>query len=276
MNSDPYLHFTSDHIMHEGGLVEFHCSSDTQQWPWIDLPSDHPILVQNTQYWTSVESSLARGTMDGTKWTALTWTKWTCGGRDAGRIVRGTSQPISDDERPQNRIRLYDAGDNLVCDMLSYGVVFRNRDFEAWRTKAKSNSAPEIGLEEFDFAPASDVGSVGIGPSLLSHLRDDGGQHAMGLITKDNAFPPGNPFMGGSGDHVNATHLCEAGHQFLHLLEGGKPLRISGGEMRFTRYVELARPIRIEATARSDNEVSMSVSQGGHACTAITLQFEPR
>ncbi|GAA4641522.1 hypothetical protein GCM10023115_00510 [Pontixanthobacter gangjinensis] len=280
MNSDPDLHFTSDHILHDGGVVEFHCSSDTQQWPWLVLPPDHPIVVQNTQYWTSVESSLARGTMDGSKWTALTWTKWTSGdpgaGRDFGPMVRGTSQPIGDDERPQNRICLYDAQDNLVCDMLSYGVVFRNRDFEAWRAKAKDDSAAETSLDQFEFAPTADVGSEGVGPSLISPLHNDGRRHAMGLITKANAFPPGHPFMSGSGDHVNATHLCEAGHQFLHLLEGGKPLRVTGGEMRFTRYVELARPIRIEETARNENDVSMAVTQGGKPCTTITLQFERR
>ncbi|WP_209349458.1 hypothetical protein [Pontixanthobacter sp. CEM42] len=274
-NTAPDIEFTHDRVIQPDGSVTFGCPKVADDWPWLALHPHHPIALQNLQYWASVEAGRERGTFDGTKWTALTWTKWSCGSADVGNPVRGTSENVNEDGKLQSKLTFYDANDALVSTMFSMGVEFRNRDFEAWRATAKQESEPEADPSSFSFAAPEAVGSAGVGPSFLSPLQDGEAPHALGLMTLGNAFPPAHPFMSGSGDHVNATHLAEAVHQFVHLLEGGGDLRITGGEMRFTRYVELGRVFTVELVERSATSVSAKIVQGGRDCTHVTLQFEP-
>ena len=276
MNSALDISFTSDHALSADGSVTFQCSTDQEQWPWITLHPHNPIATQNLQYWASVETGSFRGTFDRLKWSALVWTKWTNGAANVGPWARGVAEYLGDEAKPEPQLTLLDAKGAEICRMQSKGVIFQNRDFEAWREHAKQASSPVEDIGTFDFASAETVGSSSIGPSLLSDLRDDGVKHALGLIAVENAMPPAHPFMSGSGDHVNATHLAEAAHQFVHLLEGGTPLRLTGGEMRFTSYVELGRPFRIELAEQSENSASMIARQAGKDCTIITLGFERR
>ncbi|MDN3644612.1 hypothetical protein QWY75_00165 [Pontixanthobacter aestiaquae] len=273
-NSAPDIEFTHHRVIRSDGPVTFQCSKDRNIWPWLALHPHHPIALQNLQYWASVEAGRERGTFDGTRWTALTWTKWSCGAGDVGPPVRGVSENVDADGKLQSKLTFFDARDAMVSTMYSIGVEFRTRDFEAWRAKAKQDSEPEVDPASFSYAEPEAVGSAGVGPSFLSPLQDSQAPHALGLMTLDNAFPPAHPFMSGSGDHVNATHLAEAVHQFMHLLENGAPLRITGGEMRFTRYVELGRVFTVELVERSATSVSAKIVQGGRDCTHVTLQFE--
>lgn len=242
-------------------------------WPFLDLPPHHPIAIQTLQYWASVEAWLERGTLDKDKWTALTWTEWECGAAGTGHAVSGTSEQVLVGGKARMELKLFDADGALTCRMQSKGVVFHNRDFEAWRDKAKQESAPEEELSEFDFASPEAVGSDGVGPALISALQGGGKPNAIGLVSKENGLPPGHRYMSGSGDHVNSTHIAEAAHQFVHLLEDSAPLRVAGGEMRFTRYVELGRPLRIELTEKGEGEASMVMSQGGHDCSMVSLRY---
>ena len=273
MTSAHDIAFTHDRVLHPDETVSFQCSQDRELWPFLDLPSHHPIVIQTLQYWASVEAWLERGTLDKDKWTALTWTEWLCGAADAGHAARGTSEQVIVDGKARIKLTLFDAEGAMTCEMHSKGVVFHNRDFEAWRDKAKQDSAPEEDLAEFDFASREAVGSVGVGPSLISALQEGEKPHAFALISKENGLPPGHPYMSGSGDHVNSTHLAEAAHQFVHLLEDSAPLTITGGEMRFTSYVELGRPLRIDLAERSDDAATMVMSQGDKVCTTVTLRY---
>ncbi len=275
-NSAPDIEFTHDRVLRSDDTVTFLCSTDEDAWPWLALHPHHPIALQNLQYWASVEAARLRGTFDGSKWTALTWTRWQCGAANVGNPVRGVSENVEEEGEPRGQLTFYDADDAMVSTMRSVGVEFRTRDFEAWRNKAKQSSGDMVAPDQFDFASPADVGSEGIGPSFVSPLADGGKVHVHGLMTLENAFPPAHPFMSGSGDHVNSTHLAEAAHQFLHLLEEKRSLRVSGGEMRFTHYVELGRPFRIDLVRRSESSATMQVTQGEHDCTRITMDFESK
>jgi len=272
-NSSADRMFTHDLTLADDGAVSFACSQDQDEWPWLALHPHHPIALQNIQYWVSVETGRARGTFDGTKWTAITWTRWECGDANAGNPVRGISEILTEGGKIQSQLTFYDCHDAVVSVMRFKGVEFRTRDFEAWREKAKQSSGKTVSLSAFDFAAAKAVGSENIGPSFLSSLGNGPPPYARGLMAMDNAFPPAHPTMSGSGDHVNSTHLAEAAHQFFHLLEDGKPLRIARGEMWFTHYVELGRPFRIELTGRDGTSASAMVTQGGHDCTRITMEL---
>jgi len=274
-NTSPDIEFTRNRELHSDGSVTFLCTEDAEAWRWLALHPHHPIPLQNLQYWASVEVARVRGTFDGTKWTALTWTRWNCGDASVGNPVRGVSESVEEDGKFQGQLTFFDANDSMVSTMRSLGVEFRTRDFESWREKAKQTSGEIVPVDAFDFAKPSAVGSENIGPSFVSPIIDDNAPHVLGLMTLENAFPPAHRFMSGSGDHVNSTHLAEAAHQFVHLLEDSAALRITGGEMRFTHYVELGRPFRIDLVERSAGNATVQISQNGHDCTHITMGYEP-
>ncbi len=272
------MSFTQDPVIADDGSVSFRCSTDRAAWPWLALAPTHPIAVLNMQYWISVGAAKARGTMDDAKWTALTWTDWNCGPTGAGAPVRGTASTDNNGKRDQYVLSLFDRADVPVLTMRGEGVVFRSRDFESWRAGSKKEIAPLPDFSGFEFADRHAAGCQNTGPALIGSLLDEdqtgaNGPCADGLISTDNAMPPAHPYMSGSGDHVNATHLAEAAHQFVHLLEGGTLLRITGGEMRFNRYVELGRPFRIESTHHAAGQASMTISQAGRQCSEITLKY---
>lgn len=272
-NIHPDKQFTHDRVRHADGSISFRCSTDQDAWPWLALHPHHPIAVQNLQFWASVECGMESGAFDGTKWTALTWTRWSCGMADVGGFARGVSDTVTEDGKLMSRLTLFDAHDREICSMLSKGVEFRTRDFEAWRAKAKQSGVDALDISKFAFAAPEAVGSAGIGPALIAPLHSGKTPATTGLMTMDNAFPPAHPYMSGSGDHVNATHLAEAAHQFLHLTQPERPLRITGGEMRFTSYVELGQPFQVEQVDTGSGSVTATVRQGGRDCTQITLTF---
>ena len=273
-NSNSDKQFTYGRTIRNDGSITFKCSADLNEWPWLTLHPHHPIALQNLQYWASVECGIENGTFDGTKWTALTWTRWTCGNPDVGGFAHGVSDNVTENGKLMSRVILFDAEDREICSMLSKGVEFRTRDFEAWRAKSKESGTNALKLSDFEFADRDAVGANSTGPALISPLKDSAKPQARGLMTMENAFPPAHPYMSGSGDHVNATHLAEAGHQFLHLLQGGNRTRVTGGEMRFSSYVELGCSFEILLLEKNAESMIMNVKQSGRDCTQITLRFE--
>lgn len=276
MPNAPADPFTHSHIISDDGTVTFRCSADVDQWPWLALEPFDPIVVQTINYWASVETGAARGTFDPTKWSALTQTEWTCGETGAGHATHGIAEGSKDDGSPGNALSFFDAHDALVYKMSGTGVVFENRDFEGWREKAKRELPAPPDAGESQYAPADSVGVAAQGWSYLSPLIESDPPSALGLITKENGFPPAHPYLSGSGDHVNSTHLVEAGRQFACLVRGGRPLICTGGEMKFMRYVELGHPFQIALAddLPSQNAIAMVVQQADRPCTKIMLKFE--
>lgn len=263
--------FTHDHVVREDGSVAFACSQDGKRWPWSLLHPHHPGAIQALSYWVSVESAMALGKWDPDKWSALTWTRWECGGPEVGRIAHGTYERSTIEGKESFSIYLYDAEDALVCRLDGRGVVFRTRDFEKWRQPDKE-AAPKALSDTFAFA---DDRLLGIAPGERPFLAPLKGDTATALIDRANGMPPGHPWLDGSGDHVNSAHLAEAARQFACLFNGGQPCRVVWAEMAFRHYVELGSPFEIaKIDGPQPGDIAMQVTQAGHACTSIRYRVE--
>ena len=257
--------FTGDHVVHDDGSVEFACSQDLAAWPWAALHPHHPGAIQALSYWVSVECAAALGSWDTDKWSALTWTRWHCGDPDVGAYASGTYRRTTIKGKKSFSIDFADAGGRHICRLDGRGVVFRKRDFEAWRKGGKV-AAPKSSSDEL---PYGDPRLLGLSCNELPFLSPLESGTAQGLLDTANSMPPRHPWLDGSGDHVNSAHLAEVARQFASLLREGDPFRVVSAEMRFSHYVELGSPFTIERVEEGDCEVAMRVRQAGHDCTDI-------
>ena len=259
--------------------VRFECSQDVSEWPWLALPPQHPLVIQTQHFWSSVGASQALQSRDDDKWSALIWTKWQLGHREAQIATHGqycASGEGSDGKHLDFAIELFDEQDRLIVALEGKGVVFRTRDFESWREKSKqaaSNPSPA----PFEFADATLLGLSDEEPSLIAPLtKVDGKTHTTALITKDNGLMPGHPYFSGSGDHVNAPHLGEVSRQLVCQINDGQSPLITEGEMDMHRYIELGTPFDIRVEEQSGEQVALAISQLGKSCAKISLQWENR
>lgn len=263
--------YTSAHELQPDGSVAFVCSADVAKWPWLALPPHHPVPMQTQNFWTSVECSVFLGGFDPEKWSALVWTDWETGDTDAGHALRGTFVNSAEGQERGFTTTLYDADDRMITRMRGRGVVFRTRNFESWREGSKGEARVAEDHGEFAYAKRELLG-LGEGEVVfVSPLLE--GRTARALVTKSNGFMPGNRFIGGSGDHVNSTHIAETSRQFLALLLEGAGFRLTGGEMALNRYIELGTPIDLACTSRSEGEALVTLSQLGRACSEVTLRY---
>ncbi|MBV7258973.1 hypothetical protein [Erythrobacter crassostreae] len=264
--------YTSGHDVRADGSVAFDCSQDTDAWPWLTLGPRHPITIQAQNFWTSVGAIMALGGMEEGQWSALTWTEWTCGSMDAGMATRGLYKRETSGDGEHYAVTLYDKDDRIIADMRGRGVVFRNRNFEEWRGKAKSQAQSQSVKHSIEFAQRA---RLGIGPqehALVSSLQVEDNQYVDALITPENGLPPANPMLGGSGDHVNSVHMIEVARQALCLLTDDPNVAVTGGEMELNRYVELGTPFRLDVREHGEVETVLTLNQLGKACAKLTLR----
>ncbi len=267
--------YTSGHEVRADGSVTFICSSDTDEWPWLALPAQHPLVIQTQNFWTSVGATAALGARDDSKWSALTWTDWTLGDPGAGQAARGVFSPSGDGDELAFSTRLFDERDHLIAEINGKGVVFRTRNFEKWREGSKSTAKKEtLAPTDFEYAPRELLGLSNKESPLIAPLNDIGGALATSaLITKENGLMPGHPYFSGSGDHVNAPHLAELGRQTVSLLCKGAPFPISNAEMDMHRYIELGTPIAVVVDQTETHEATLAVSQLDRSCATITMRW---
>ncbi len=266
-------HYTFNHKRLDDGSVAFDCSRDDKVWPWLTLSPIHPILVQTINFWASIESGQFLGTFDPQVWTALTEVEWDCGPPTAGVPVRGTYATTRDSDRGRYHLAFFDAEDQHVARLSGQGVTFRTRNFEGWREVAKEKLVkPQP--PAFDYAPKQAVGVATQSQSFLAPLSRADKVTTAGLITKANGLRPGHPYIAGSGDHVNSTHMGEVGRQFGDLLLG-RPLINRGGEMNFLHYVELGTPFEVELSGHDETaqQFALIVRQAGQVCTRIRMRY---
>lgn len=263
--------FTSNHQIGPDGTVLFDCSADQSLWPWLSLPTHHPVLIQSITYWAAVECGMARGRLDPTLRSALTQMDWVSGKEDVGRMVRGIADPVSEETPASFGLTLYDAENERVCRMTGEGVVFRTRDFEGWRAKAKQERAGEP-VDGFDFVAHERVGVATPIECFLGALDPSPRPVARALITPETGLPPNHPYLDGSGDHVNSTHLVEVARQFACLVRERSDELVTSGSMSFQRYVELGRSFQLSSSGGSD-EMLVEVHQADKLCTQIKLKF---
>ncbi|MHA7872826.1 MAG: hypothetical protein ACX939_10790 [Hyphococcus sp.] len=272
--------FCFDHVVTEDGAVAFRCSDDEEKWPWLVLHPANNVVVQIVNYFALTSISDALGRRDPDKWTALTSFAWRVFDMapHASQATHGQADPPADEEGPSYAASFFTAAGDLLYRVHGKGVVFRNRDFEAWRAKSKAEALASPAPASFAYAPPDAVGVATSVEALVSPLQEDKGAHFCdALITRDNGFPPGHPYHDGSGDHVNSGHLCDAAQQCAMLVrgEGGRAGYPSGGEAVFKRYVELERPFRITLASARDalDRLVLTVEQGGKVCADITFVY---
>jgi len=265
--------YTLDHVERADGGVDFACSTDIERFPWLALAPHHPVVLQTQNFWASYGAAVALGGFEDGQWTALTWTDWQCGDRGVGHAVRGQYSRTQVDNEDCFDIRLFDARDAEIVAMRGRGVVFRNRNFEEWRAKSKQAAEQATEAAPFAYADPSALGLSAAERPLIAPLADKAATTVDALITPENGLQPHNPVLGGSGDHVNSTHIAEAGRQALSLLEGRSDLEIRGGEMALKRYVELGTPFRLNVTAHESGTIRFTLSQLDRECSEITLNW---
>lgn len=267
--------YTFNHKRLDDGSVAFDCSQDADVWPWLRLSPIHPILVQTINFWASIDSGEFLGTFDPEVWTALTQVEWACGPPTAQLPVRGLYSTTQSDERARYHLSFFDQDDQQVARLSGQGVTFRTRNFEGWREETKEKIVkPEP--PPFDYAPKEAVNVATQAESFLAPLSRGKTVTTSGLITKANGLRPEHPYIGGSGDHVNSTHMGEVGRQFGDLLMGQQLIN-RGGEMDFMHYVELGSPFEVELVSHDQGaqEFSLLVRQAGRDCTRIVMRYAP-
>lgn len=271
----PYPHaYTHNHEVLADGSVGFECSQDKSIWPWLALAPLHPIVVQTINFWASVESGIALGTFDPKKWSALTKVRWTCPDPQVGHAVRGTYHNARDGDDMEYVLAFFDAQDRQSVELRGTGVVFRTRNFEDWRDDAKKRAEPDHDVSTFPFADADQAGVDHQDQCFLSTPLKGPPVRCIGKITAERGFMPGHPFIAGSGDHVNSTHMGEIARQFGQLLMQ-RPLVNTGGQMVFDHYVELGRHFLVDQVKGSSPGTSYhaKVHQNGRTCTHIRMDF---
>ncbi len=267
--------YTSDHDVRADGSVAFACSQDVNEWPWLALPPQHPLVIQTQNFWTSVGAGQAAGTRDDSKWSALTWTDWVLGDQDAGIAARGVFTRSTQDEKLEFATELFDASDRLITRIRGRGVVFRTRDFESWREKSKkeaSKASTDIGA--FQFADRDLLGISRKEPPLIARLSERSGKRVTSaLLTRENGLMPGHPYFSGSGDHVNTPHLAEIARQIACLVCDGRSVTVTSAEMDMHRYIEFGTPIDIVVDRISEDRFTLSVSQLEKPCSTISMEW---
>ncbi|MEL6530449.1 MAG: hypothetical protein AAFQ27_10835 [Pseudomonadota bacterium] len=255
----------------EDGSVEFQCSLSVETLPWLNLPPHHPVVIQTQAFWTAVGASVALAGMEATQWSALTWIEWELGDSEGGHATHGEYRRNEQDKHPHYEIILLNAASQPVVTIQGRGVVFRNRNFEKWREGSKEAARKEKPHVEFGYAAPGDLGLTEEERALVAPFNPDNG-FVEALVTAENGFPPGNPVIGGSGDHVNSTHFHEIARQALCLIKGRTDIDTSG-EMSLNRYVELGTPLRLHIRTDEANRMTFELEQMGKACAEITLRW---
>lgn len=260
------------------GRIYFDLSSDAMKWPWLRLHPANNIAVQATNYYAMTAVSRFAGSL-GEEWSALTEFAWRAFnvGKSARHPVRGVAE-AGEGEAPGYVCDLFDADGARVYHVTGKGVVFRTRDFKAWREKSKAEALALPAPENFTYALPSTVGVSSTVESIVSPLRREGEEvFADALVTAANGFPPAHPYHDGSGDHVNSTHMADAAQQVAQMLRaeqglGGWP---AGGDIAFRRYVELERPFRLtlESSPADSARLAFRLEQGGRPCASIALDY---
>ena len=267
--------FCHDFAREDDGAIAFRCSDDAGEWPWLNLHPADNIAVQATNYFALTGVSRFTDRMDGSKWSALTKFSWRTHQTGEGARHPASGRASHDDDGIGYACAFVDAHGRPVYDVAGAGVVFANRDFEAWRANAKEKIMALPAPDNFSFADAASVGVMTQDEVFVSPLsEDERGPYAEALLTAQSAFRPAHPFHGGSGDHVNSSHLCDVVQQTAHLIRG--PGYTSRGAAVFARYVELGRPFRVGLAASADSNCQLSflVEQAGAKCAEIEFVFD--
>lgn len=264
--------------------VELAYDLDHARWPWLALAPHHPVLVEKYQYFSAVTASEAVGRDVEPTFSALTRFRWECTA-DAWRghlATRGVCEPWADARGLGYALTVGDDDGCAFYRMSGEGFVFDDRDFRAWREKTRRAAREGAGDVRLDLAPAPTVGLGAGGRSFVTLPCElDGRIEVTALVPTDGGFHPAHPFHTGSGDHVNAGHLFDCVLQAAHVVLGAERLDCTGGEARFTRFVELDVPFAISLAGRhaaDDGRTTLefAVAQAGRDNATVSMTLAAR
>ncbi|MEP0393113.1 MAG: hypothetical protein ABJ205_00045 [Erythrobacter sp.] len=261
------------HQVQADGSVVFECSRDAALNPWLTLPPHHPVVLQTQSFWTAVGASTALQGWEATKWTALTWIDWELGVASGGHVTVGVYRREGGGEAENlgYSLDLFNESGARVVTIQGRGVVFRKRNFEKWREGSKNEALKAGASDDFVFAHPNALGLTKQERVLVAPLGANAA-HIDALVTLENGLAPGNPVIGGSGDHVNSTHFHELARQALFLIKGRADIDTSG-EMTMKRYVELGTPLQLKVVSNEADSIGFELEQLGKPCADITLRW---
>ena len=253
------------------GTLAFECSDNVERFRWLALPPRHPAVIQTQNFWGSVGALITLEGEEATKWSALTWTEWECGDDEVGHAVRGVYERIEAEGGPAFAMAFFDANDTEIVRMRGRGVVFRNRNFEEWREESKSEARARSDHSEFRYASRMALGLSEQEFPFLASLEGPDAASVEALVTRENGLPPHNPYLSGSGDHVNTTHFAEIARQAASLVSGDPDVQITSGEMSLNRYIELGAPIQINLGRKGNRKLELELKQLEKSCARLSI-----
>ncbi len=257
---------------------------DPARWPWLHLPCWHPVVAEKYAYFSGVYAGIAVGMLSENTCTALTGMDWTYSGTAAGDTYPTLAQCESrlQDQAAAYAVTAKAASGAEIYQISGKGVIFRNRDFDAWRSQRKTVHPDPADETVFTPATAAEAGCAADAIRITSW--QDSTSCCLARLTHEDGFYPGHPYHTGSGDHVNAAQLLDCAYQAAHavLLQRGyrqatkPPWACMHGKARFRNYVELAHSFAVHLTALSETtegqvDLRFDLYQHGTCCARITL-----
>lgn len=275
---------------------ETHCAltydPDPVRWPWLQLPCWHPVVAEKYSYFSSVSAGIATGLISDSSFTALTGMDWEYLGDPNGARypAKARMESVSDTRQAAFSVAAEGPDGSVLFRMNGKGVVFRNRDFQAWRAMRKSSApAPDAHSRPFTPAPAALAGCDRQEAVLVARPTTEDAIICQARVATDAGFHPGHPYHTGSRDHANAAHLLDAAYQSAHAIlaetgtraANGEALLCIGGRARFSNYVELDRNFELLLTANDEENtgsgtcrtLGFDVAQGGEPCARLSLRL---
>ncbi len=268
-----------------------HCTleydPDPDRWPWLALPCWHPVVAEKYAYFSGVTAGLAVGVLQPATFTALTGMQWSYHGDTAGARypLRARCRSLLEDSAAAYSVDARDAADRTLFRIEGQGVIFRNRDFDAWREQRRRLHGEDGNAARLDRAGA---GACGVTDAAVVRIGayDAEKQVCLALLTRADGFHPGHPYHTGSGDHVNAAQLLDCASQAAHAVLLHEGLRAPdsgalvclGGKARFRNYIELGTIFSIRLTKLLQEEpgafdLRFDLHQHEAVCARLTLRF---
>lgn len=266
--------------------VSFEFDLDGNRWPWLVLPPQHPVLIEQYQYFGSVTAGRALHTLAADQFNALTHYAWHCPVRAKAYARTGKLQAQAEGQKMHFEMNCFtDAGEHAIA-MQGSGFTFSDRDFKAWRHRSRQTVLKAAGTREIELARPQLLGIDHGGAPFVSDPLMQGDQlHLLAQVFREQGFHPQHAFHTGSGDHVNAAQLLDCGLQAAHRLmayergdQSPRSMFCVGGRLQFHRFVELDAPFEMMLAEQGIDQGGLrsfrfTVHQAGRLNADIQLQF---
>lgn len=268
--------------------VSFEFDLDGNRWPWLILPPQHPVLIEQYQYFASVTAGRALHALPADQFSALTHYAWGCPVRVKRFARTGILEAQAAGQKMHFEMDCFTDDGKHAIAMQGSGFSFSDRDFKAWRHRSRQAVLKAVGARKIELARPQLLGIDHGGAVFVSDPLMQGDQlHLLAQVFLEQGFYPQHAFHTGSGDHVNAAQLLDCGLQAAHRLaayEQGDQSPCSmfciGGRLQFHQFVELDAPFEIVLAEQNVDQSALrsfrfTVRQAGRLNADIFLQLSP-